>query len=388
MFPDLSYLLHYFFGTSPDTAFSIVKTFGLFLAIAILVAAWLLNIELKRKEKEGLLKPVKEKITIGEGPRIGEIISNGLIGFLLGFKMLFIFNAFDLFQMDPAGVIFSGQGSFLGGLAGAILFGGYRYWHKTRQKQDKPEVRIVEVYPHDRIGDITILAALSGVIGAKLFDALEHTDQLLRDPIGTLFSGGGLAIYGGLIVAFLVMFFYFRRKGIVPIHVMDAVAPALIIAYGIGRIGCQLSGDGDWGIVNTAPPPSWWIAPDWLWAFDYPHNVLNEGVRIDGCQWAYCSRLEQPVFPTPAYETMLSFIIGGVLWLLRTRIKIPGMLFFIYLIFNGTERFFIEKIRVNIRYDWGILQPTQAEVISVALFLIGVSGTFFLWRRYRERSML
>ena len=242
----------------------------------------------------------------------------------------------------------------------------------------------MEVYPHQRIGDITILSAVSGVIGAKLFDALEHMDQLLSDPIGTLFSGGGLAIYGGLIVAFIVMYIYFKKKGIQPIHVMDAVAPALIIAYGIGRIGCQLSGDGDWGIVNAAAIPSWWFFPDWLWAFDYPHNVLNEGVRIEGCEWAYCSRLAEPVYPTPVYETLLAFVIGGILWILRKRMQIAGMLFFTYLVFNGAERFLIEKIRVNIRYDWGALQPTQAEIISTALVIIGISGLIILWRRHRN----
>ena len=388
MFPDLSYILHYLFGTSPDNVFSIVKTFGLFLAIAILVAAWLLEMELRRKEKEGLLKPIQEKITIGEAPSTGEIVTNGLIGFILGFKILFIFNHFDLFQMDPAGIIFSSRGSIVGGIAGALFAGGYRYWQKNRQKLAKPEVRSIDVYPHQRIGDITILSALSGVVGAKLFDALEHIDQLLKDPVGTLFSGGGLAIYGGLIVAFTVMYFYLKKKGIPPIHVMDAVAPALIIAYGIGRIGCQLSGDGDWGIVNTDPSPPWWVFPEWMWSFDYPHNVLNEGVAIEGCQWAYCSRLEEPVFPTPAYETILAFIIGAVLWFMRTRIKIPGMLFFIYLIFNGTERFFIEKIRVNIRYDWGAIHPTQAEVISTALVIIGISGVAFLWQRSGKRRQI
>ena len=384
MFPDLSYIFHYFFGTPPDNALAIVKTFGLFLAIAILSAAWLLEKELRRKEREGLLKPVKEKITVGEGPQTGEILTNALVGFLVGFKLVFIMGAFDLFRMDPAGILFSGQGSLPGGFIGGILAGGYRYWYKSRHKLPKPEIRTVEVYPHQRIGDITILSAVSGVIGAKLFDALEHMDQLLSDPIGTLFSGGGLAIYGGLIVAFIVMYIYFKKKGIQPIHVMDAVAPALIIAYGIGRIGCQLSGDGDWGIVNAAAIPSWWFFPDWLWAFDYPHNVLNEGVRIEGCEWAYCSRLAEPVYPTPVYETLLAFVIGGILWILRKRMQIAGMLFFTYLVFNGAERFLIEKIRVNIRYDWGALQPTQAEIISTTLVIIGISGLIILWRRHRN----
>ena len=115
--------------------------------------------------------------------------------------------------------------------------------------------------------------------------------------------------------------------------VMDAVAPALMVGYGVGRIGCQLSGDGDWGIANTAAQPDWWFLPDWMWAYTYPHNVLNEGVRIAGCEWQYCYELSPAVYPTPFYETIMAFIIVGILWILRKRIKPAGTLFFVYSVF-------------------------------------------------------
>ena len=75
-----------------------------------------------------------------------------------------------------------------------------------------------------------------------------------------------------------------------------------MMGYGVGRMGCQFSGDGDWGIVNEAPKPSWFIFPDWAWAYEYPHNVLNEGVRMVNCVGNHCMKLSPPVYPTPIYE--------------------------------------------------------------------------------------
>lgn len=390
MYPDLSYFLHDLLGTPADNWTSIFKTFGLFLVFAILASAWLLYLELKRKAKDGLFKPESVKIIEGKAATRGELISNGIFGFILGFKLLYIFQHFDEFQADAAGVVLSGKGNWLGGIIAAVAFAGWKWWDANRKKLPQPKERTEALYPHHRVGDITIIAAVAGVVGAKIFDTLEHLDDLMRDPIGTLLSGGGLAIYGGLIFGFLAVFWYLKRKNIPPIHVMDAVAPALIIGYGIGRLGCQFSGDGDWGIVAAAQP-DWWFLPDWLWSFDYPRNVLgwHDGVKVEGCTGIFCNRLEQPVYPTPIYETFMAFAIGGVLWLLRKRLQvIPGMLFFLYLILNGIERFWIEKIRINERYKLMGIEYTQAELIALLLFLIGAVGCFILWRRHKKKASL
>ena len=388
MFPDLSYLFHYLFGTAPDNWTSIFKTFGLFLVLAILTAAYILYKELKRKAEEGLFKQMESEVITGQGASIGEILSNAFFGFIVGFKGLYAFQNFSEFQADPSSIILSLKGHMVGGIVSALLFGAFRWWEKNRTKLAEPQVQKVQLYPHDLIGDITILAAISGLIGAKVFALVEDLPTFFEDPIGTFFSGSGLAIYGGLIGGFIGVSIYLRKRKIPIIHVIDAVAPALIIAYGIGRLGCHFSGDGDWGIVNTMAQPSWWFLPDWLWAFDYPHNVLREtkGVLIEGCEFKYCTKLAEPVFPTPIYETTMAFIIGAILWSLRKRIVIPGMLFFIYLIFNGTERFFIEKIRVNDKYEVFGIQSTQAEFIATILFLIGVIGSIFLWYRHQKAS--
>jgi phosphatidylglycerol---prolipoprotein diacylglyceryl transferase len=383
MYPDFSYIMHHLFGTQPDNAFSIIKSFGLMMAMAFVAASILLRAELKRKEQQGLLHPVEEEVS-NKKYTASTYLFNLLFSFILGYKVLYIFMNSEQVLRDFAGFLLSGQGSSLGGIIGLALgFGLTQYW-ASKEKIAEGKTK-VWVYPHERVADITFLAALSGVAGAKLFAIFESSETLasfLRNPIDTLFSGSGLAIYGGLIVAFAVVYRFVKRKKIPPIHVMDAIAPGLMVGYGVGRIGCQISGDGDWGIPNPHSKPSFlsWI-PDRLWAFDYPHNVLNEGVFIEGCEWNYCMRLEIPVYPTPIYETLLAFLIGGFLWSIRKKLPIAGMLFFIYVFFNGLERFFIEKIRVNDKIYLMGMELTQAEIISTLLMITGLVGMLYLSKR-------
>jgi prolipoprotein diacylglyceryl transferase len=380
MYPDLSYLLHDLIGTEPDNWTAVFKTFGLLLVISILTAAWFFYLEMRRKANEGIYQPEKVTTVTGLPATPGELLSNGLFGFVLGFKLLYIAQHFPEFRQDAADVVLSAKGSWLGGMVLAAVFVAQRWWEKKKQVLPKPKETVQLVYPHDRIGDLTMIAALTGIIGAKIFAILEGPSGFMRDPIGTFFSGSGLAIYGGLICGFLGVVWYLRRHKIPIFHTLDALAPAFVIAYGVGRIGCQLSGDGDWGIV-AGTQPSWWFLPDWLWSYDYPMNVNRDGIPIEGCTYDYCMRLPEPVYPTPLYETMASFAIAGFLWALRKRLVTPGMLFFIYLALNGFQRFWIEKIRVNTKYDWMPFQPTQAELIAVVLFIVGVSGAIWLWRK-------
>lgn len=387
MYPDLSYIFNDLFGTPIDGALSLVKTFGLLLVTAILTAAFFLNKELKRKAKEGLLSSMPVEVIEGAGAKWTEILSNAVWGFVLGFKIPYVYENYAAMLRNPADVLLTGEGHWLYGILAAIAFGGYTFWQGQRSKKEVPEVVVKNIYPHDLIGEITILAAITGVAGAKIFALLEDLPSFFADPIGTFFSGSGLAIYGGLIGGFIGVGLYLRSKKIPIIHVLDAVAPALILAYGVGRLGCHFSGDGDWGIANTAIQPNWWFLPDWLWAYDYPRNVLNEGMLMEACNGRYCHHLAQAVYPTAFYETLMAFAIFGILWFLRKRINIPGMLFFIYLMFNGFERFWIEKIRVNIKYDYFGMQVTQAEIISTILFLIGITGCFILWKRRGKKEV-
>jgi len=235
---------------------------------------------------------------------------------------------FPEFQADAPGFLFSTKGNVIGGILGAVVLAGLKYWEKEKSKLPKPKIEETLVYPSDRIGDITLIAAFTGILGAKFFAIFEDMSNLTMDNFfHALFSGGGLAIYGGLIGGFLGVVWYLKKHKIDTYHVADAVAPALIIGYGVGRIGCQLSGDGDWGIVNELAQPSWWFLPEWLWSYDYPQNVLNQGIPIEGCEGIYCRALAKGVFPTPIYELVMAFAIAGILWALRKRLPVPGMLF-------------------------------------------------------------
>ncbi|MEO1258325.1 MAG: prolipoprotein diacylglyceryl transferase family protein [Bacteroidota bacterium] len=414
MYPDLSYLFHDLFGTEPDNWTSIFKMFGVMLMFAFLTAAFFFRLELKRMAGLGIYQPTKVKMVYGQPAKTGELLSNAIFGFILGFKGYYIFQHFAEFQKDPASVLLSAKGDWLIGILLAAVFAGLMYWEKKRNALKKIKTEIVDVYPHDRIADLTMMAAVGGILGAKIFAILEEPTGFLDDPIGTFFSGSGLAIYGGLIGGYLAVTWYMRKHKIPFWPTADAVAPALIFAYGVGRIGCQLSGDGDWGIMAAAQP-EWWFLPDWMWSYDYPNNVNNantaDGFRavagglVEGCNEEvfnssrtypiedrcaeacgirYCHYIPEKVYPTPFYETIMSFLIGGFLWAIRKKNLIPGMIFFIYLMLNGIERFFIEKIRVNVKYEFLPFQPTQAEVISLLLFIVGVAGIIWLRKKHRK----
>lgn len=380
MYPDFSYIFHDLLGSAPDNWLSVFKTFGFFLVLAILSAARILFWELRRKAGEGIFHSQKVSITLNKPATAVDYAGNIGFGFLVGFKLLYILRHFETFQADAAAVIMSLKGDWFGGLALGAAFGVYQWYSSRRLASIPPKEEEKEIFPHNRIGEITMIAAVAGVLGAKVFAIMETPPDSLKELAKLLFSGSGLTIYGGLIGGFLGVAWYLRKHKIPLTPVLDAVAPALIVAYGVGRLGCHFSGDGDWGIA-AGPQPSWWFLPQWLWAYDYPHNIINEGVRMANCTLAHCKHLDPPVFPTSVYESLMAFSIGGILWALRKKLHTPGLLFFTYLIFNGLERFFIEKIRVNVHYDLMGFKATQAEIIAVLLLLTGIAGWVVLWRR-------
>lgn len=384
MYPDLSYLFHDLIGTDRDNWLSIFKTYGFFLLLAFLAAAALLKWELQRRQQIGQLKGETVQRLPGAGLTIADYIFNGLFGFIVGFKLPYAIQKIDEWKGDASEVLLTTDGYWITGILGALAFIGYYYWIDQQSKKETPEPTLVDVFPADRIAPITFAAAIGGLVGAKVFAIIEYLPQFFEDPIGTFFSGSGLAIYGGLIGGFLTVYWYIHRHNIPKLPLMDAVAPALMIAYGVGRIGCQLSGDGDWGIIATAQP-DWWFLPNWLWAYDYPHNVINGGSAavelIEGCVDRYCTRLAEGHYPTPVYETIATFSIGLLLWSLRKKLTyLPGMLFAIYLIFNGIERFFIEYVRVNDQYDFLGLNLTQAQMIAIGFMLVGAIMAAWVWK--------
>ena len=357
-----------------------LNSFGFFVALAFIAASWTLGRELARKEGLGLIKPLVRKVTIGLPATVPELLGNGLLGFLLGWKGLYLLTNIGEATSDPPAFLISGKGNLLGGLALGGLLAWLRWREKKKQELKEPRTEEFVVHADQQAGTITLIAALWGFIGAKLFHWFENPGEFvdfISDPSGKdVFSG--LTMYGGLILAGIMVVRYMVKHGIPAFVGMDAAAPGLMLAYAIGRIGCQVSGDGDWGIVNLAPAPSW--MPDWLWSYTYPNNVNSIGHLIMGpCFPGYCHELDAPVFPTPLYETIICTIFFVVLWMLRKRLSLPGLLFCVYLVLNGIERFFIEKIRVNVQVlgSW-----TQAEIIAVLLILLGGVGWFWLKRRH------
>ncbi|MBB2144533.1 diacylglyceryl transferase [Pedobacter sp. LMG 31464] len=368
MFPTVSHFLSYLFGIDVPLPFN---TFGVFVALAFVGGYWAFTKELKRKEALGILHPTKRNVVIGEPASTLELVSNAFFGFLIGYKLIYALLNYKLFVSDAQTVLLSTKGNLLGGLALAALFAYWAHKEKDKVKLSKPKTVEVTVHPYELMSNMIVWAAVWGFLGAKIFDNLEHWDSFIKDPIGGLLSFSGLTFYGGLICGGAAVIYIARKNGIKPLHMLDVGGPGMMLAYSIGRIGCHLSGDGDWGIPNLNPKPFTWL-PDWLWAYTYPNNVANEGNHIAGCIGKYCNELAQPVYPTPIYEVIIAFILFLILWKIRTRIKLPGMMFGIYLMLNGVERFFIELIRVNSKYTVAGIPFTQAELISSLLFIAGL----------------
>jgi len=419
MYPNLYYIFRDAFGIKIEWL-KFVNSFGFFVAVSFIISAMVLAADMKRKERLGLLTYQEADILVGKGANWGEVLLNAFFGFLLGFKIIgCAFQSEPVFN-DPQGYLFSSRGSIGAGLLLAIVFGGLKLYYGQKEKLTKPEKRTIRIWPHDRVGDIIILAAVFGFAGAKVFHNLENWDDFIKHPLASIFSAGGFTFYGGLICATIAIIVLAKKHKIELWNLADTFGPTMMIAYALGRIGCQVSGDGDWGVPNSAyaadstanivladstvfkktiadnlayykdefrtlgevntaadvphlavKAPSW--LPDWAFAYSYPHNVNEVGIKLSNCiDDKYCNYLPAPVFPTPFYETLMCLVLFFILWGLRSKIKTPGVIAGLYLIFNGVERFFIEKIRVNTHYHIFGMEPTQAEIISFLLVLIGI----------------
>ncbi|MBK9194551.1 MAG: prolipoprotein diacylglyceryl transferase [Flavobacteriales bacterium] len=409
-----------------------LNSFGFFVALAFIAASWTLALELKRREGIGQLRSRSATALVGVPVSNADLISTGFFGFILGWKGLPILLDSCRVTDDAPGFLLSLQGNWIAGVLVAAASVGYAWWKGKKNTLAEPKEETVQVHPYQLVGRITITAALWGMIGAKVFHWLENPDDFMRfisEPSAEGFITG-LTMYGGLIIAGIMVIRFFKKNDMAILPSMDSAAPGLMLAYAIGRIGCQVSGDGDWGIINSAyvsngngtvaeaplgdvkdrielnaayyerhfgsvesvpmaayQAPSW--LPTWMVAYSYPNNVNGVGGNMimggpcfpdhnaDG-QFKYCTFLDPPVYPTPLYETIASTLLFAVLWLVRKRIAVPGVLFCLYLMLNGFERFWIEKIRVNVPVLGSI---TQAEIIATLLFLIGLGGWIWLKRK-------
>jgi phosphatidylglycerol:prolipoprotein diacylglycerol transferase len=203
------------------------------------------------------------------------------------------------------------------------------------------------------------IPCVAGIIGARLYHVLETPRDLMADPWGQLFSRYGLAWFGGLIAGIAAWIILARRHKIPVLVSFDAGAPAAALGYGIGRLGCLLSGDGDYGTPTSLP-----------WGMSFPNGLVPTAQRVH---------------PTPIYELIVAVLTAWILWRVgrpqvttknrpNARLLAAGTVFALYLILTGLARFLVEFIRINPRSFMGM---TNAQVASIASMLL---GAFLLWR--------
>lgn len=379
MFPTLSSLVNYVFGT--DFSWPI-PTFGFFVALSFVLAYLTFRAEFVRKERIGAIKAFPERVKSGKVQLCLTTLGYAVSGFLLGFKGFALLLNPSGFLAKPFPWILSGKGHMPAGLILAMLFLLFVVWTNRQRKKgvDKenllPLVRPVELMP-----TLVLWAAIAGFVGAKLFAVFENYQIYRSHSFWDMWQFSGLAFWGGLVFGAASYLVIGIRKGIDWRHLVDIGSLGMLVAYAVGRVGCHLSGDGDWGIVNTLQKP-FAALPDWMWSFDFPHNVIHQGVYIPGCTGPYCYVLPQGVFPTSLYESTTILLIFAVLWMLRSRIKVPGVVFTIYLFVVGLERLLIEFIRVNYKYTVFGISLSEAQFISLALLVLamGMSG-YLIWRQ-------
>lgn len=381
MYPNFYYIFQDWFGLEID-GLKLINSFGFFVAMSFILANYIMTKELKRKFNDGVLGK-KQFITIlkGKAFSVSDYVTAAITGFIIGFKFLPVLIDFSVVNNDPQSYILSTKGDFIYGLLVMLAFLGFNYWQDKKQRLPEIVKEQKQIDPSYHMGAITMAAFIGGIFGAKLFHILENMSQFYANPMDSILSFSGLTYYGGLIVGAASVLFVAHKRGIPVLHMLDVGGPAMMLAYGTGRIGCHVSGDGDWGIVNELPKPKWMnLLPDWMWAYNYPNNVnkvCNPFTETDpryleniNCDFNETPYLIANVFPTPLYEAIACTILFFILWMLRKRLKYAGVLFGIYLILNGLERFLIEKIRVNTIMD--SFNMTQAEIISFSLMLLGV----------------
>ncbi len=191
------------------------------------------------------------------------------------------------------------------------------------------------------------IAGLAGIVGARLYHALESPAEFFADPKSFILTRFGFAWFGGFLGGFAALLLLAKREKIMTLTFLDACSPAACVGYAIGRIGCLLSGDGDYGIPTNLP-----------WGMSFPNGVVPTTERVH---------------PTPLYEFFAWMLIAYALWRVGARFlgdgKLAGRVFCGYLVMTGIARFLVEFIRLNPRSFLGM---SNAQTASVASVLLGV----------------
>jgi phosphatidylglycerol:prolipoprotein diacylglycerol transferase len=211
--------------------------------------------------------------------------------------------------------------------------------------------------PIDYAYEMAFAALVGGLVGSRVYYVVQNYSQVKHDLIGNLFSGSGLVWYGGVIGGAIGVLGWARWRGMLNLALLDLASVPLAMGYAIGRIGCQVSGDGDYGKVSDLP-----------WAMGYPHGTVPTapGVKVQ---------------PTPIYETLAMGLVAWWLWRMRDRFA-PGALFAFYLVLSGLERLLVEFVRRNHEVLAGLTAP---QLESIGLLVAGMIWLGILMRGGRLR---
>ncbi|MER3522642.1 MAG: hypothetical protein C4326_00890 [Ignavibacteria bacterium] len=231
--------------------------------------------------------------------------------------------------------------------------------------------------------NITIIALIFGITGAKMLYLIENWREFILDPIGMAFSAGGLTWYGGFTLGIAAVVVYVRAKKVSILKVLDALGVALLLAYGVARLGCHFSGDGDYGFPTDLP-----------WGTNYergtypPDRAFRIFYESEAMRRLYPEIIEKfpngvpantPCHPTPVYEMLLGVASFALMWSVFRKKSYPdGMLFAIYLVLSSVFRFSVEFLRLNPRLLFGL---SEAQLISAVLFVVGVVWILLLSRK-------
>ncbi|MBE8715329.1 prolipoprotein diacylglyceryl transferase [Sphingobacterium hungaricum] len=383
MFPTISSLINYLFSTNFNWPF---PTFGFFVALAFVLSYFTFKSEFERKEKLGDIKAFPSENKFAKNYFWIYLMVYAVSGFVVGYKLVGVVGAYKLFISDPYGFMFSSAGSWLGGIIFLLLaMLAFYFEYKKSQNISDGQVSVL-VSPKELMPTLVLWAAVTGFIGAKLFNVFEDYELHKSHSLIDIFHFSGLTFWGGLIFGAASYLYIGIRNGIPWKHLADIGSLGMLVAYAVGRMGCHFSGDGDWGIVNRTVKPLNWLQ-DWMWSSTFPHNVINQGKYIDGCTGAYCHELIDPVYPTSLYEFSSILLVFFVLYAIRNKVKTAGLMFTIYLFVIGIERFLIEFLRVNYKYDALGYSLSEAQLISllIVVFAVFMLGHLIYQRQSKTR---
>lgn len=255
-----------------------------------------------------------------------------------------------LLRLGPLTIYSYGLMMALGFIAGDFVLG-----RECRRRGFSPELASA----------VVVWGAIAGIVGSRVLDVFDNWPAYRADPFSIVFSGSGFVWYGGLIAGIGSTWIVARYHKVAFLTLADMCAPALVLGQAFGRIGCQLSGDGDWGMPSTLP-----------WAMAYPKAIVGWNPRTVLMLDSHGNLVSGfsagvRVHPTPVYEAILYTAIFLVLWSLRKRAGAKGRILYLYLMLAGAARFAVEFVRINPRVIAGL---SEAQLISLTMIVAGTAG--------------